>query len=103
MDFHELLEIALYCCMEAALAEAASVLLLDDEKENLTFYQIEGPAKPVLAAATFPADQGLAGSVLQFVSRYRGDLARDLDAGRRPRVRFLPYDWSLNDQARKAG
>lgn len=65
MDLHELLEIALYCCMEAALAEAASVLLLDDEKESFTFYQIEGPAKPVLAAATFPADQGVAGSVLR--------------------------------------
>jgi len=65
MDLHELLEIALYCCMEAVSAEASSVLLLDDEKANFTFYQIEGPAKPVLAAATFPADQGLAGSVLQ--------------------------------------
>jgi GAF domain-containing protein len=65
MDLHELLEIALYCCMEAVSAEASSVLLLDDEKANFTFYQIEGPAKPVLAAATFPADQGLAGFVLQ--------------------------------------
>jgi hypothetical protein len=65
MDLHELLEITLYCCMEAACAEAASVLLLDDERENFTFYQIEGPAKPVLAAATFPADQGVAGSVLE--------------------------------------
>lgn len=65
MDLHELLEIALYCCMEAASAEAASVLLLDDAKENFNFYQVEGPAKPVLAAATFPANQGLAGSVLR--------------------------------------
>jgi transcriptional regulator with GAF, ATPase, and Fis domain len=65
MDLHELLEIALYCCMEAVSAEASSVLLLDDEKANFTFYQIEGPAKPVLAASTFPSDQGLAGSVLQ--------------------------------------
>jgi GAF domain-containing protein len=59
MDLHELLEIALYCCMEAA-----SVLLLDDAKEHFSFYQIEGPAKPILATATFPADQGVAGSVL---------------------------------------
>ena len=29
------------------------------------FYQVEGPAKPVLAGATFPADKGLAGHVLQ--------------------------------------
>jgi len=65
LDLHELLEIALYSCMEVVSAEAASVLLLDDEKENFQFYQVEGPAKPVLMAATFPADSGLAGSVLQ--------------------------------------
>jgi GAF domain-containing protein len=65
LDLHELLDIALYSCMEAVSAEAASVLLLDDEKENFHFYQVEGSAKPVLMAATFPADKGLAGSVLQ--------------------------------------
>jgi GAF domain-containing protein len=64
LDLHELLEAALYCCMDVASAEAASVLLLDDEKENFHFYQVEGPAKPMLMAATFPADSGLAGSVL---------------------------------------
>jgi GAF domain-containing protein len=51
--------------MEAVSAEAASVLLLDDESESFSFYQVEGPAKPVLMAATFSADQGLAGAVLQ--------------------------------------
>ncbi|MCP4536687.1 MAG: GAF domain-containing protein [Chloroflexi bacterium] len=65
LDLHELLETTLYCCMEAVSAEAASVLLLDDEKKNFGFYNIEGPAKPVLKAATFPADKGLAGSILQ--------------------------------------
>jgi GAF domain-containing protein len=64
MGLHELLEIALYCCMEAVAADSASVLLLDEEKENFTFYQVEGPAKPLLLAATFPADSGIAGSVL---------------------------------------
>jgi GAF domain-containing protein len=65
LDLHELLETALYCCIDAVSAEAASVLLLDDEKQNFNFYQVEGPAKPVLMAATFPADKGLAGSILQ--------------------------------------
>jgi hypothetical protein len=65
LDLSELLEITLYCCMEAVLAERASVLLLDDEKENLHFYQVGGPAEPVLEGATFPADKGLAGSILQ--------------------------------------
>jgi GAF domain-containing protein len=51
--------------MEAVSAEAASVLLLDDEKKNFHFYNVEGPAKPVLETATFPADKGLAGSILQ--------------------------------------
>ena len=57
LGLEESLEIALYCCMEVVSAEAASVLLLDDEKANFRFYQIEGPAKPVLAGATFPADK----------------------------------------------
>lgn len=65
LDLHGLLEITLYCCMEVASAEAATVLLLNDEKESFLFYHVEGPAKPVLEAATFPVDKGLAGSVLQ--------------------------------------
>jgi hypothetical protein len=65
LDLHELLEFALYSSMEAVSAEAASVLLLDDEKKSFLFYQVEGPAKPVLMAATFSADQGLAGAVLR--------------------------------------
>ncbi len=65
LDLSELLETSLYCCMEAVSAEAASVLLLDDEQKNFRFYQVEGPAKPVLAGATFPVGKGLAGSVLQ--------------------------------------
>lgn len=65
MGLHELLEIALYCCMEAVTAEAATVLLLDDAGERFAFYQVEGPAKPLLEAASFPADQGIAGAVLQ--------------------------------------
>ncbi len=65
LDLHELIEVALYCCMDTVSAEAASVLLLDDEKQNFKFYEVEGPAKPILMAATFPADRGLAGSVLQ--------------------------------------
>jgi len=65
LGLHELLEAALYCSMEAVSAEAASVLLLDDEKRNFVFYQVEGPSKPVLMTTTLPADKGLAGSVLQ--------------------------------------
>ena len=65
LGLHDLLEVALYGCMEVVSAEAASVLLLDDEKKNLNFYQVEGPAKPVLMTATIPSDQGLAGSILE--------------------------------------
>lgn len=65
MGLHDLLEIALYCCMEAVSAEAATVLLLDDAGERFAFYQVEGPAKPLLESASFPADQGIAGAVLQ--------------------------------------
>ncbi len=65
IDLRELLEIALHCSMEAVSAEAASVLLLDDEKKNFRFYQVAGSAKPALIAATFPADKGVAGAILQ--------------------------------------
>jgi GAF domain-containing protein len=65
LGLHELLETVLYCCMETVSAEAASVLLLDDEKKSFSFYQVEGPAKPVLMAAILPVDQGIAGSILQ--------------------------------------
>jgi GAF domain-containing protein len=63
LGLSDMLETALYCCMEVASAEAATVLLLDDEKANFLFYQVEGPTKPVLMSATFPADQGIAGAV----------------------------------------
>jgi hypothetical protein len=65
LDLRDVLEAVLYFCMEAVSAEAASVLLLDYEKRNFRFYSAEGPTKPVLLTASFPADQGLAGHVLQ--------------------------------------
>ncbi len=65
LGLHELLEAALYCVMDIVSAETASVLLLDDDKEHFKFYHVEGPAKSLLMTATFPADKGLAGAVLQ--------------------------------------
>ena len=64
VDLAELLEVALYCSMEAVSAEAASILLLDEEKENFQFYRVEGSAKPLLGGATFPVTEGVAGRVL---------------------------------------
>jgi GAF domain len=65
LDLREALEAVLYFCMEAVSAEAASVLLLDYEKKDFRFYSAEGPTKPVLLTASFPADHGLAGHVLR--------------------------------------
>ncbi len=65
VDLAELLEIALYCSMEAASAEAASILLLDEAEENFQFYRVEGAAKPLLGGSTFPAAEGIAGRVLE--------------------------------------
>lgn len=64
IGLHDMLEAALYCCMEATSARAASVLLLGENKQHFHFYQVEGPAKPVLEAAQFPIGEGIAGSVL---------------------------------------
>ena len=65
VDLAELLEITLYCCMEAVSAEAASILLLDDAKEAFQFYRVEGPAKPLLGGLSFPVSEGVAGRVMQ--------------------------------------
>ena len=65
LDPHELLEAVLNVVLETVSAEGASVLLLDEDQVNFRFYSIEGPAKRCLMSATFPADKGIAGSVLQ--------------------------------------
>ncbi len=65
LDPHELLEAVLNVIMETVSAEEASVLLLDEDQVNFRFYSIEGPAKQCLMAVTFPADKGIAGSILQ--------------------------------------
>ena len=65
VDLEELLEVALYCSMEAVSAEAASILLLDEKKQNFRFFRVEGTAKPLLGGTTFPATEGVAGRVLQ--------------------------------------
>ena len=80
IELSELLEAATYCSMEAVSAEAASVLLLDDEKRNFLFYQVEGPAKPLLKGETFPADMGIAGTVLR---EQRPQIINDLEDDRR--------------------
>ena len=40
----------------------------------------------------------VAGSILAFAARYDENLASDLAAGHEPEVRFLDYDWSLNER-----
>jgi hypothetical protein len=65
LGLDEMMETTLYCCMEVASAEAASILLLDDDKKEFFFYQVEGPTKPRLMQMKMPADQGVAGAVLQ--------------------------------------
>jgi hypothetical protein len=40
----------------------------------------------------------VADSILDYAARYRSDLADDLAAGQQIAVRFLDYDWSLNEQ-----
>ena len=64
LDLPELLEAVLSCVIETVSATEASILLLDEDHANFQFSAIEGPAKPVLKSASFPADQGIAGSIL---------------------------------------
>ena len=78
IGLHDILEATLYCCMENFSAEAASILLLDDEKENFIFYQVAGDAGQALNSAKLPVNKGVAGAVLQSgESRMINDLASD--------------------------
>ena len=65
LDLPELLEAVLPSVMETVSAEEASILLLDEDGVNLEFYSLGGPSKEVLQSTTFPANKGIAGSVLQ--------------------------------------
>lgn len=65
LSLQDMLEVALYSCTNAVSAEAASVLLVDEENRNFQFYQVEGPSKDVLMTQTVPLDSGLAGAVLE--------------------------------------
>jgi putative methionine-R-sulfoxide reductase with GAF domain/uncharacterized membrane-anchored protein YhcB (DUF1043 family) len=65
LDLPELLEAVLPSVMETVSAEEASILLVDEDGVNLEFYSLGGPSKEVLQTTTFPADKGIAGSVLQ--------------------------------------
>jgi PAS domain S-box-containing protein len=64
MNLRDVLEAVLYSSMEAVSGEAASVMLLDDEKKNFQFFGMV-PPQPAITNAIFPADLGLAGKVLQ--------------------------------------
>ena len=78
LDPHELLDAVLNVVMETVSAEGAAVLLLDEDQANFQFYGIEGPAKQCLLSVTIPADQGIAGSVLQTQrSEVVNDVQRD--------------------------
>lgn len=76
IDLEELLEIALQSCRDAISAEAASILLLDDEKTNFHFYRVEGAAKLLLAGTSFPATEGVAGRVMQALE---GEIVNDAE------------------------
>ncbi len=64
LNLRDVLEAVLYSSMEAVSAEAASLMLLDDEKNNFQFFGLV-PPQPAMMNAKFSANQGLAGKVLQ--------------------------------------
>jgi hypothetical protein len=45
----------------------------------------------------------VANSVLGYAARYAPELKETLEAGKKPSIRWLDYDWSLNSQANKPG
>lgn len=79
---------------------------LDDQSrrthENERWVRYESDANTISLTSLYEWYAGdfeqVAGSILDYAARYRTELARDLEAGDRPEVRFLDYDWSLNAQ-----
>lgn len=68
LDLDQLLPLITAKCREALDAEGVSVLLLDRERRELYFpYRSEADPKVAsrLAGIRFPADRGIAGSVLK--------------------------------------
>jgi PAS domain S-box-containing protein len=63
LNLRDVIEAVLYSSMEAVSAEAASVMLLDDEKKYFQFFGLV-PPQPAMMNAKFSANQGLAGKVL---------------------------------------
>lgn len=63
-DLHELVETTLHIALEEVGAEAGSILLADQEKEELVFRYSIGD-KPVPLGTAIPWDKGISGSVFQ--------------------------------------
>lgn len=63
LGLHDLMENVLYCLLDVFGAEAASVLLADENREFFEFYQVEGEAKPALDGFKIPITGGIAGDV----------------------------------------
>jgi PAS domain S-box-containing protein len=63
LNLRDVIEAVLYSSMEAVSAEAASVMLLDDEKNNFQFFGLV-PPQAAMMNAKFSANKGLAGKVL---------------------------------------
>lgn len=80
-SFHslpELLDAIMATAAEILESEAASVLLLDEKKENLVFFSVVGDKKELLKQFTIPSDKGLAGYTIKhreavIVNDTRGD------------------------------
>lgn len=64
-DLPQLLDAIMETATEIIEAEAASVLLLDEKKENLIFYSVVGEKKEAVKQFTVPANQGIAGYAVQ--------------------------------------
>lgn len=62
LNLPDVIEAVLYSSMEAVSAEAASILLLDDETMNFHFFGLV-PPQPLMMNAEFSTTLGLAGSV----------------------------------------
>ncbi len=90
---------------EAYRAEAIDRQLEDQTRyahEHRRWFRFEPETKSVHLSKLYDWYGGdfkqAAGSVVAFAARYSPPLARAMKSGGKPRIRWLDYDWKLNDK-----
>ena len=95
LELPTLLEIIMDTAKNMLESEAASLLLLDEDKESLIFYAVSGSKKELIKQLSVPIGKGIAGHVAQ-----TGDALIVNDAENDPRI-YKEVDQKTNQTTRQ--